>query len=189
MGDVGQGRLVCATSRQRVAIGVALAVVAAAVVWSWPRLRKAARQVEWMCRHIQVRTRPPVRRRNKPGEMGIVLSSIRVASDISLEDRSLRSVSVVPARSRMLHIFFDYSGARKGDTLTTDWFLDGEYQHVTTVPVELPPGEGHGHLQMELAEGVTLPAGDYRVDLIVDDTVAGSVKFTVERAQRPRREG
>lgn len=186
MGDAGTGQRIRANSRRRVLIVAALAVLVAGVVWNWVRLRKAVRQVDWLRRHINLRTAAPFRRRSRPGKNGIVVSSIRVASDISPEGRPLHCTSALPAKSRAVYIFFDYSGARKGDTLTTDWFLDGRYQHVTTVPVELPPDEGHGQLQLKLDEGEALPAGHYRVDLIVNDTVVGSVEFTVERAERHR---
>ncbi len=188
MGDAGQ-ESVSSNSRRRVAIGAALAAIAVGAVlvagyYGWPRLRKAAHQVEWMRRRIQSRTTPPVRKKVVAGRTGIRLSSILVACDISPEGRPLHPTSVVPATACTIYIFFDYSGARKGDTVTSDWFLNGRYQPVKTVPVELPPGEGHGHLQLKLSKGETLPAGRYRVDLIFEDAVVGSVDFTVDRPRR-----
>ena len=162
----------------------ALTLAAGLAVWLilWPRLENAAREVEAMRSGLERQPGPPVRKPAMPGEAPLVLSGLQVARGIRADGKPLHPTKVLPIEDRDIYVFFEYAGAPEGASLTSDWYLNGRYQEVSTRPVPLPAGEGHGHLQLTVEESQKLPAGAYRVDVVYDDSVLGCVAFSVEEA-------
>jgi hypothetical protein len=168
-----------------------LAIAAAAVLILavrpavWPKWTKAARDVELMRRDLQHRSAPPRRRPATAGGTPVVLSDIEVARGLSPDGRPRDVTQTVSPDDRVVYVVFEYTGAPEGASLTSDWYLNGRYQALKTVPIRLPAGEGRGHVELRLDDASGFPAGAYRVDLILDDTVVGTTKFTVARRPGP----
>ena len=177
VGDGGGGRR---RRRLLAAVGVigACSVIALMVSLA-PRWRRAARDVEVMRRGLQRHSTAPARTRPTPGKTPIVISSVVVARGITPDGQPQDPTDGLSARDRAVYIFFQYSGARDGASLTSDWFVNGRYQPIRALPVPLPAGDGHGHLELHLDRSHRLPAGAYRVDLVLGNTLVGSADFTV----------
>ena len=110
------------------------------------------------------------------------ISNIVTARDV----RQGAAVDITDAFSpdvNPIHVWFRLAGFAPGTTLTSRWtYLGGSApQVIGTGEFTIAATSDYGTFNYELAAGKRWPAGDYRIEILRDDTVVGVATFVVTR--------
>lgn len=111
------------------------------------------------------------RTQRTPSFANIVFSQEKTA-----QDEPVNPGRLFPSDATRLYAFFEYANMAPGTEWTRTWYLNDEVAATTTAPWN----EGaSGRTMMELTSDDGLPAGNWRLELSIQDKPAARADFTV----------
>lgn len=83
-----------------------------------------------------------------------------------------------------IYVWFRHEGFAAGASVSSVWFYEGKTppRRIAEASVALKPPSDWGQFNLELAAGKRWPAGNYRVELRIGDTIKTEVRFKVADA-------
>lgn len=116
---------------------------------------------------------------------GELFGPITFAPDIDRNEQPMNPGTTLDYGTKNIYAFFDYQGMREGWTWTRQWYLDG--QAVTTADDTWKYGESGEDYWVAIGSDDSLPQGEYRLELYVEDELVqqGTVSISGSGAPIP----
>lgn len=102
------------------------------------------------------------------------------------EQRPVGIVSAFPEGTEHVQGCFSWTGATSHRQVIGRWHYTTQGIHILDVPVTVAEAVGTGIVSLQMPQGKALPAGSYRLDLMVQGKVAQTASFIVTAAQPSR---
>jgi hypothetical protein len=87
---------------------------------------------------------------------------------------------VFPAGTAKVSCWFKWQDAKINTQILVKWHYVTDDVHILDYDFNIPKKDGMGSVSLTMPEGKTLPAGSYKVDLILDKNTIRSLAFKVE---------
>lgn len=111
---------------------------------------------------------------------GITISDAKTAASV---DENLMPVNVTdkfPQGTSKISCWFKWRDTKVNTQVLTRWHYVTDDIPVLDYQFNIPKKDGAGSVALTMPGGKKLPSGSYKVDLIVNNRILRSLKFTVE---------
>jgi hypothetical protein len=110
----------------------------------------------------------------------ISITNVKTAAGIDEKLMPVQVTSVFPAGTKNVFCWFQWKNAKVGTKIAARWHFVTDNIHILDYAFTIPRREGSGGVSLSMPEGKTLPAGVYRVDLMLGDYRLRTLTFKVE---------
>ncbi len=110
----------------------------------------------------------------------ITITDAKIATGINEKLMPISVTDAFPSGTKTVFCWFQWKGAQIGTKITAGWYFITDDIHVLDYEFVIPRKEGFGSVSLSMPEEKTLPAGSYKVDLLVNTRKLKSLTFKVE---------
>ncbi|MDD5136284.1 MAG: hypothetical protein PHN63_02920 [Candidatus Omnitrophica bacterium] len=114
------------------------------------------------------------------GPKDIKITEAKTVTGVDEKLMPLQITSSFPSGTSKVVCWFQWKDAKVNIQVTAKWHYVTDDIHILDYPFHIPKKMGAGSVALSAPEGKSLPAGDYRVDLVVEGRSARSALFKIE---------
>lgn len=110
----------------------------------------------------------------------ITITGAKSAGGIDEKFMPVGVTDTFPAGTRQVFCWFQWKSAEVGTKIVARWHFVTDNIHILNYEFSIPRKEGSGSVTLAMPEGKILPAGLYKVDLSIGESVLKSLAFKVK---------
>ena len=108
--------------------------------------------------------------------------NITDAKTVTAVDEQLMPVEILstfPKGAAKIVCWFQWKEAKVNTQLMAKWHYVTDDIHILDYPFYIPKKQGSGSVALSAPEGKSLPAGQYKIDLVAGKHILKSIAFTI----------
>ncbi len=109
----------------------------------------------------------------------ITLLDAKIATAIDDKFQPLKVTNSFPEETANVFCWLKWKNAQTNTRLTAKWHYVTEDIHILDYAFAIPRKEGSGGISLSMPEGKTLPPGQYRVDVVLNNRTLRTLTFTI----------
>ena len=114
------------------------------------------------------------------GSPNIHITDAKLVTAVDSNLMPVKVTDIFPKGTSKVSCWMQWKDAKINTQILASWHYLTDDIHILDYSFNIPKKEGFGSVALSMPDGKNLPSGSYKVDLLVENRLLKSLKFTIE---------